>query len=75
MRTLRRALLAIAVFAFVAYGGAIVWLMANETRLVFQSGQAGAAFTPAPPVEEISSPVTPGPRLRIWVMRASAASD
>ena len=75
MRTLRRVLFGIAVFALVAYGGAIVWLIANETRLVFQPGQAGAAFTPAPPVEQILSPATPGPRLRIWVMRASAASD
>lgn len=75
MRTLRRVLVGIAVFVFVAYGGAIVWLMANETRLVFQSGQGGAAFTPVPPLEEILSPVTPGPQLRIWVMRGSAASD
>jgi len=75
MRTLRRVLVAIAVFALIAYGGAIVWLMASETRLVFQTGQGGAAFRPAPPVEEISGQVTPGPRLRIWVMRASAASD
>jgi hypothetical protein len=75
MQTLRRVLVGIAVFALIAYGGAIVWLIANETRLVFQSGQAGTAFTPAPPVEEIFSPVMPGPRLRIWVMRAPAASD
>jgi fermentation-respiration switch protein FrsA (DUF1100 family) len=75
MRTPRRVLFGIAVFALLAYGGAIVWLMANETRLVFQTGQGGAAFRPAPPVEETSVPGTTGPRLRIWVMRASAASD
>src|SRR5215467_322106 len=40
MRTLRRVLFGSIVFALVAYGGAIVWLMTNETRLVFQSGQA-----------------------------------
>jgi len=75
MRTLRRVLFGFAVFALIAYAGAIVWLIANETRLVFQSGQPGTAFTPAPPVDEIFSPVTRGPRVRIWVMRAPAASD
>jgi fermentation-respiration switch protein FrsA (DUF1100 family) len=72
MRTLRRVLLWIVVLAVVAYGGAIVWLIANETRLVFESGQAVRSFTPAPPFEEISVRGAAGPRQRIWIMRATA---
>jgi uncharacterized protein len=72
MRTLRRALLGIVLLAVVGYGGAIVWLIANETRLVFEADRAGSTFQPAQPFEEVSLPGVNGPRERIWIMRASA---
>jgi uncharacterized protein len=56
-----------------AYCGAVVWLMANETELIFEAGQATGAVRPAPPFEEISVPGSTGPRERIWIMRASSA--
>ncbi len=75
MRTLRRVLFGLAVLAFVGYGGAIAWLIASETRLIFAAGNAPAAVTPSPPFEEISVPGAAGVRQRIWVMRTSASAE
>src|SRR5215831_11611278 len=75
MRTLRRVLVGLLILGLVSYGGAIVWLIANETRLVFEAGRAVGRFTPSPPLEEISVPGATGPRQRIWVMRASASAE
>jgi fermentation-respiration switch protein FrsA (DUF1100 family) len=75
MRTLRRVLLGVVVLTLLAYGGAIVWLIANETRLVFAAGNAVGRFKPAPPLEEISTSGGTGPRQRIWIMRASASAE
>lgn len=73
MRTLRRALIALVVIAVLAYGGAVAWLIANETRLVFEAGQPLGTLRPAPPFEEISVPGSRGPRELIWVMRAASS--
>ena len=75
MRTLRRVLLALAVLAVVVYVGAIVWLMANETRLVFVAGLPLGPLKPSPPFEEIALPGANGPRQLIWIMRASPSID
>jgi fermentation-respiration switch protein FrsA (DUF1100 family) len=72
MRTLRRAVITLVVLAAVGYGGAIVWLMANETRLVFVAGQPFGSLRPSPPFEEIAAPDATGRRQLIWIMRASA---
>ena len=73
MRMLRRALLALVVLA-VLYGGALVWLVANETRLVFVAGQPLGQLRPAAPFEEITAPDASGLRQLIWVMRSPNAS-
>lgn len=75
MRTLRRVLFALLVLALMAYSGAIVWLIANETRLVFEAGQPLGTERPSAPFEEISLPGNAGPRELIWVMRASSSPD
>jgi len=75
MRTLRRVLVGLLILSLVSYGGAIVWLIANETRLVFEAGRAVGRFKPSPPLEEISVPGTTGPRQLIWVMRADPSED
>jgi fermentation-respiration switch protein FrsA (DUF1100 family) len=75
MRTLRRVLLGIVGLALVAYAGAIVWLVANETRLVFDAGRTVGTFKPAAPLEELSVPGAAGTPLRVWIMRASASPD
>ena len=73
MRMLRRALLALVVLA-VLYGGALVWLVANETRLVFVAGQPLGRLRPSAPFEEIAAPGESGVRQLIWVMRSPHAS-
>src|SRR5215471_4928371 len=75
MRTLRRVLAVVIALALLSYSGAIVWLIANETRLVFEAGNAVGAFKPTPPFEEISTPDGTPPRQRIWIMRASASAE
>jgi fermentation-respiration switch protein FrsA (DUF1100 family) len=73
MRRLRRALLVLVVLAAVLYGGAIAWLMANETRLVFVAQPLGQ-LRPSAPFEEIAVPGESGLRQLIWVMRSPDAS-
>jgi fermentation-respiration switch protein FrsA (DUF1100 family) len=75
VRTLRRILIALVVLAAVCYGGAIVWLMANETRLVFVAEQPFGSLRPSPPFEEIAVPGTAGPGQLIWIMRASSSAS
>jgi len=75
VRTFRRALLAFVLLTVIAYGGVVVWLIANETRLVFEAGQAAGTYRPAPPFEEMSVRGTTGPRQRIWIMRTSASAE
>jgi hypothetical protein len=74
MRTLRRVLIALVVLGAICYGAAIVWLMANETQLVFVAGQPFGSLRPSPPFEEIAVPETTGRRQLIWIMRTSSAS-
>ncbi len=59
----------------VVYGGAVVWLMANETRLVFVAGLPLGPLRPAPPFEEVAVPGANGLRQLIWIMRASPSAD
>jgi uncharacterized protein len=68
-------LLGCVILAVVAYGGAIVWLIANETRLIFEAEQTVGKSRPAPPFEEISVRGLTGPRQLIWIMRASASAE
>lgn len=73
MRLLRRALLVLIVLAALVYGGAIVWLVANETRLVFVADQPLGQLRPAAPFEQITVPGGNGLRQLIWVMRAPSS--
>jgi fermentation-respiration switch protein FrsA (DUF1100 family) len=73
MRLLRRALLVIVVIMAVLYSGAIVWLIANETRLVFVAQPLGQ-LRPSAPFEEIAVPGEHGLHQLIWVMRSPTAA-
>ena len=75
MRTLRRALLGAALIAIVAYGGAVLYLVLNETRLVFASGRELGDLRPSAPFDEIAVRGATGPRQLIWVMRARSEPD
>lgn len=64
--TLPRVLAALLLLAVVAYGGAIIWLVTNETRLIFQAQAAMGDRRPAAPLE------TAG---HAWLMRTADAPE
>lgn len=70
--TWTRALVALAALVVAAYLGAIGWLIANETRLVFQANTVLTERRPAPPFEQVDGiPVEGGgPSARAWLMPA-----
>ena len=68
-RTIRRVLVSLAVFALVGYLGAIGWLMANETRLVFKAVTVMSDRRPAQPYEQLD--VSGG---RAWLLPAAGAT-
>jgi uncharacterized protein len=71
MRSLRRAALLVGILAIVAYGGGMVWLVTQETRIVFEAGQPLGDRRPAAPFEEVSVERADDPRQRLWVMRTA----
>jgi len=74
MKGLRRALLAVGILAVLGYGGALIWLVTQETRIVFEAGRPLGDLRPAAPFEEVWVDRGEDPRQRLWVMRAAADS-
>jgi pimeloyl-ACP methyl ester carboxylesterase len=74
--TWRRALAALAALVVIAYLGAIVWLIANETRLVFMADTALTERRPSPPFEQLEQVPLPGskPLARAWAMPAASGA-
>jgi pimeloyl-ACP methyl ester carboxylesterase len=73
--TLRRVAVAVVVLVVVAYGGAIAWLIANETRLVFRAPAAMGDLRPSTPYAQIDekslgSAAVPA---RAWLIPAATA--
>ena len=64
--TVPRTLAAVLLLAFVAYGGAMVWLVANETRLVFEAQTTLGDRRPAAPLEIAG---------HTWLMRTADRPD
>jgi hypothetical protein len=56
MRLVRRLLIAVAVLCILGYGGALAWLVANESKIVFQGGRPLGDARPAAPFELIELP-------------------
>jgi uncharacterized protein len=75
MRRLRRILLTIAVTVAAVYAGAIVYLMTQETRLVFANGRPLAASRPAAPFEQLTITRADGQPQFAWVMRHAAQAE
>jgi fermentation-respiration switch protein FrsA (DUF1100 family) len=71
MKLLRRVLLLIGILAIVGYGGAVIWLVSQETRLVFEAGRPVGDLRPAAPFEEVWIDQAHGPRQRLWIMRTA----
>jgi uncharacterized protein len=75
MRGLRRALILVGILAIVGYAGAVVWLITQETRLVFEAGRPLGDLRPAAPFEDVSIERADGPRQRLWIMRTAGDSE
>jgi pimeloyl-ACP methyl ester carboxylesterase len=72
--TLTRLIGALLALAVVAYLGAIIWLVANETRLVFRPDAPLDARRPAMPFQQIDDHLAAAggqPESRAWVMPAA----
>ena len=65
----RRILIALMALVVLAYGSAIVWLMTQETRLVFEAGQPLGAARPAFAYQQVDIPRGDGRRQFAWVMK------
>lgn len=64
-----RVAVALGVLLASAYGGAVLWLVTQETRLVFQAGRPLGEARPAFPFEQVDVPRADGARQIGWVMR------
>ena len=74
MKVLRRALIVVGSLAIFGYLGAMLWLVSQETRLVFDSGRPLGDLRPAAPFEEVWLDRGEDPRQRLWLVRAAADS-
>ena len=77
MKLLRRVLLWVVVFAVVAYLGAIVYLVASETRLVFAAVTTLGDRRPAQPFEQLdraAGDTGEPPYARAWLLPAAGAA-
>ena len=63
-----RVLLLLLLLAALGYGAAVVWLLRQETRLVFEAGSAPATGRPPFPYEQIDLPRADGVRQFAWLM-------
>lgn len=73
--TVGRALAGMAILAALVYVGAMVWLVARETTLVFQAGRPLGDLRPTTPFEQVWMQGSDGTRRLAWVMRAARDSD
>jgi len=67
---LRHALTALVLLCLLAYAAVTVWLMTQETRLVFRTDVARADTRPAFPYEQIDLPRADRARQFAWVMKS-----
>jgi pimeloyl-ACP methyl ester carboxylesterase len=73
--TLPRALAAVLLLLVVAYAGAMMWLVTNETRLIFEPGATLGERRPSLPFEQLDVTQAEGshtPYARMWLIRAAA---
>ena len=67
-----RAAVVVASLAALSYGGALAWLVAQETQLVFRAGRPLGEGRPAFGFEQVNLPRTDGVRQFAWVMKAES---
>ena len=64
-----RAAVRLAVAILVVYAGALVWLVTQETRLVFRAGSTLGTARPSPPLTQVDITRADGLRQFGWEMR------
>ena len=67
-RLVRRLLVVLAALIIVGYGAASVWLMSQETRLVFKAGRQLGPARPTTPFEQVDLPRPDGLHQFAWIM-------
>src|SRR5688500_8477299 len=65
-----RVLLMLLLLSALGYGTAVMWLIGQETRLIFRAGSTLATGRPPEPYEQIAVPRADGVRQFAWAMRA-----
>lgn len=70
-----RLILALLLIAAMGYAAAVLYLITQETRLVFQAGQTLSTARPAFPYDQIDVPRSDGRRQFAWVIRNGASND
>lgn len=61
--------------AALGYAGGVLYLITQETRLVFQAGQTLSAARPDFPYQQIDVPRADGARQFAWIMRSGESDD
>ena len=75
LRLARRILLTIAISTALVYSAAVVYLMSQETRLVFAAGRPLAETRPSGSFEQVDIPRADGLRQFAWVLRQPERPD
>jgi fermentation-respiration switch protein FrsA (DUF1100 family) len=75
MKRLRRALILAGLLAAAAYAGGMIWLVTQETRIVFDAGRPLGPLRPAAPFEEVWVDRADAPRQRLWVLRTATEPE
>jgi fermentation-respiration switch protein FrsA (DUF1100 family) len=70
-----RLLLVLLALAAAGYAAVVLWLIRQETRLVFEAGSTLAVGRPSFPYEQIDLPRADGARQFAWVMRRGQSDD
>lgn len=74
MKGLRRALVVVGILAVLGYGGAVAWLISQETRIVFEAVPPIGERRPSAPFEDVWVDRGEDPRQRLWILRAEPDS-
>lgn len=70
-----RFILALILIAAMGYAAGVLYLITQETRLVFQAGRTLSTARPDFPYEQIDVPRSDGARQFAWIMRARGSDD
>jgi uncharacterized protein len=71
-KVLRRIVIGIVTAAIVLYGGAMVWLVAQETTILFRASPVLGDLRPKGPFEQVTMQAPGGPRQIAFVIRGGA---